>query len=59
MNPHSNNREPRDEDSGNQPGPVKETAGQRAHGGDQAGPASDQAGRPLAPQTGEPIDHAH
>ena len=29
-------------------------SGQAAHGGDQAGPSSDDAGRPLSPQTGDP-----
>ena len=33
--------------------------GETTHGGDVAGPSSDQAGKPLAPQTGEPIDHSH
>jgi hypothetical protein len=45
----------RDVDSG----ALKPTDGQIANGGEQAGPASDDAGRPIEPQTGEPIDHAH
>ncbi|HET7315937.1 MAG TPA: hypothetical protein VFI88_00750 [Sphingomicrobium sp.] len=28
--------------------------GQAANGGDQAGPNSDEGGRPIAPQTGNP-----
>lgn len=35
------------------------TEGEAVHGGDQAGPNSADAGRRQAPQTGEPIDHAH
>ena len=35
------------------------TEGQSAHGGRQVGPSSDEAGKPQAPQTGEPIDHSH
>ena len=42
-----------------EPGSKKGNEGQAVNGGDQAGPSSDQAGRPQAPQTGEPIDHAH
>lgn len=33
--------------------------GKSGHGGDVTGPSSDEPGRPLAPQTGEPIDHSH
>jgi hypothetical protein len=29
-------------------------SGHAAHGGDQAGPSSDDAGAPLSPQTGDP-----
>jgi len=42
-----------------EPGSKKGNQGQAANGGDQAGPSSDEAGAPLAPQTGEPIDHSH
>jgi hypothetical protein len=42
-----------------EPGSKKANQGQAANGGKQAGPRSDEAGRPLAPQTGEPIDHSH
>ena len=41
------------------PGSKQGNEGTAAHGGDVEGPSSDDAGRPLAPQTGEPIDHAH
>lgn len=33
--------------------------GEAVHGGDQVGPNSADAGKPQAPQTGRPIDHAH
>ena len=36
------------------PGSKHATGGQAAHGGDQAGPSSDDPGRPLSPQTGDP-----
>lgn len=35
------------------------TEGQAAHGGDQAGPNSADAGRMQAPQKGDPHDRAH
>lgn len=41
------------------PASKRPTDGQAAHGGDQAGPGSDEAGRPIAPQTGDPHDHSH
>jgi hypothetical protein len=36
------------------PASKRGNSGQAAHGGDQAGPSSDDAGRPLSPQTGDP-----
>lgn len=42
-----------------EPASKRSDEGQTAHGGDVAGPSSDQAGKPLAPQTGEPIEHSH
>lgn len=35
------------------------TEGQAAHGGDQAGPNSADAGRVQAPQKGDPHDRGH
>lgn len=37
-----------------EPGSKRGKAGQAAHGGDQAGPSSADAGKPQAPQTGDP-----
>ena len=36
------------------PGSKRGKMGQAAHGGDQAGPSSHQAGKPQSPQTGDP-----
>ena len=37
-----------------EPGSKRGKGGQAAHGGDQAGPSSHQAGKPQSPQTGDP-----
>jgi hypothetical protein len=62
MNSNSSNRDQkRDPESTIELAPDSKhgTEGQAAHGGRQVGPNSDDAGKPQAPQTGEPIDHAH
>lgn len=37
-----------------EPNSKRGKSGQAAHGGDQAGPSSADAGKPQAPQTGDP-----
>ena len=62
MDGNSSNRDPkRDLDNvlEEEPESKRGMEGQAAHGGRQVGPNSDQAGKPQAPQTGEPIDHSH
>lgn len=62
MDGNSNNRgAKRDLEDVLELGPESEhgTEGQAAHGGRQVGPNSDEAGKPQAPQTGEPLDRGH